>query len=59
MSIQRHFTKMYSGIQSLVSTDNDSIQGISSREGESVKYIKSIKVSDDPTIKVWLKKVDD
>jgi len=50
---------MYSGIQSLVSSDNDMIQGITSREGETVKYIQTIKVSDDPTIKVWLKKVDE
>jgi dynein heavy chain 1 len=58
-SVQRHFTKMYAGITSLESEDNDNITGIVSREGETVKYVTPVKVSEDSTIKVWLKKVDD
>ncbi len=50
---------MYAGITSLESEDNDSILGMISREGELVKYVNAVKVSEDSTIKVWLKKVDD
>ncbi len=50
---------MYAGITSLESEDNDNITGIVSREGETVKYVTPVKVSEDSTIKVWLKKVDD
>lgn len=50
---------MYAGITALESEDNDSITGIVSREGEIVKYVSAVKVSEDSTIRVWLKKVDD
>ena len=50
---------MYAGITFLESEDNDTITGIISREGEVVKYVSPIKVSDDSAIKAWLKKVDD
>lgn len=58
-AVQRHFTKMYAGITALESEDNDLITGIVSREGEIVKYVQPVKVSDDSTIRVWLRKVDD
>ena len=58
-AVQRHFTKMYAGITALESEDNDNITGIVSREGEVVKYVSPVRVSEDSTIRVWLKKVDE
>ena len=55
----RHFPKMFQGI-STVNHENegDEICGMNSREGESVAFHKNIIISEDPTIYVWLTKVE-
>ena len=59
-NVQRHFPKMYAGITTVNSLENgDVITGMNSREGESVKYEKDIKISEDPKINVWLGKIEE
>jgi dynein heavy chain 1 len=51
---------MFAGITSLTNEQNgDVITGMNSREGESVKFDVSVKISDDPKINIWLTKVQD
>lgn len=60
--VQKHFTKMYAGITSLTSQKNEASQDLvlkmSSREGEVVEFKKSVNITEDPKINVWLTKVD-
>lgn len=59
-NVQRHFPKMYAGITTVNSQENgDVVIGMNSREGESVKFEKDIKISEDPKINVWLSKIED
>jgi len=59
-NVQRHFNKMFAGISTLSNEEEgDLVTGMNSREGESVKFSKSVKISDDPKINVWLSKVED
>ena len=59
-AVMRHFPKMFQGI-STVNHENegDSIVGMNSREGESVAMHKPVVISEDPTIYVWLTKVEE
>jgi len=57
--VARHFNKMFAGLNSLVSKDGNEITGIISRESEEVKYETSIKITDDPTIYIWLGKIEE
>ena len=59
IKIQRHFNKMFAGLQSLSSDDGDLITHMSSKEQEIVKLEKNIKISDDPVVYSWLSKVED
>ena len=55
----RHFPKMFQGISTVnYENDGDELVGMNSREGESVAFHKSIIISEDPTIYVWLTKVE-
>jgi hypothetical protein len=38
--------------------EGDKLNGMYSREGEYVKFSKSIIISEDPTIYVWLAKIE-
>ena len=59
-NVQRHFPKMYAGITTVNSQESgDVVIGMNSREGESVKFEKDIKISEDPKINVWLSKIED
>ena len=59
-NVQRHFTKMFAGITTLGNeNEGDLINGMNSREGESVPFENVVKISDDPTINIWLTKVED
>lgn len=52
---------MYAGIVSLIAEKegaDDVVKGMCSREGESVAYVKDVKIAEDPRINVWLTKVD-
>ena len=58
-NVQRHFNKMFAGISTLASEEaGDLITGMSSREGESVKFSSNVKISDNPKINVWLTNVE-
>ena len=57
--VQRHFPKMFAGITSVsFEKDGDSLTGMYSREGEHVPFSAPVIVSEDPTIYVWLAKVE-
>lgn len=50
---------MFAGITTLSSQDQgDLLLGMNSREGEQVDFTTQIKISEDPTINVWLTKVE-
>lgn len=57
--VQRHFPKMFAGITSSKFEDEgDQINGMFSREGEYVKFSTPVVISEDPTIYVWLAKIE-
>lgn len=57
--VQRHFPKMFAGITSASSEkEGDQLNGMFSREGEYVQFSNPIIVSEDPTIYVWLAKIE-
>jgi hypothetical protein len=50
---------MFAGITSTnFENEGDSVVGMVSREGEYVKWSKPVTISEDPTIYVWLKKIE-
>jgi hypothetical protein len=50
---------MFAGITSLkFEKEGDQLLGMISREGEYVSFSKDILISEDPTIYVWLTKVE-
>lgn len=52
---------MYAGITSLdveVQAKGDLIKGMNSKEGESVVFVQNVDISEDPSINVWLTKMD-
>jgi len=58
-NVQKHFAKMFAGVTLLKTENNgDLVVGMSSREGEYVNFIENVKISDDPTINVWLTKIE-
>jgi dynein heavy chain 1 len=57
--ITRHFNKMFAGMNSLLSDDGDELTGMVSREFEEVQFETSVKISDDPVVYQWLRKVQE
>jgi len=58
--VQRHFPKMFAGVTSLNhENDGDQLNGMYSREGEYVKFSKPVIISEDPTIYVYLAKIEE
>jgi dynein heavy chain 1 len=58
VSVQRHFAKMFAGISSLQSSDNDSLEAMVARENEIVSFVTPVKISEDTAIHAWLTKVE-
>lgn len=56
--VQRHFNKMFAGLNSLNTADGNEITHMVSREKEEVEFVNKIKISDDPTIYIWLEKIE-
>ncbi|XP_065208173.1 dynein heavy chain, cytoplasmic isoform X2 [Planococcus citri] len=57
--LQKHFKKMFAGVSSiLLNDDNTIITGISSREGEEVKFITPVSIIEHPKINEWLTMVE-
>ena len=57
--ITRHFNKMFAGMNSLICADGDELKGMISREFEEVIFEKSVKISEDPVVYQWLRKVQE
>lgn len=50
---------MFAGITTMeFENEGDSLIGMYSREGEYVNFSKNIIISEDPTIYVWLTKIE-
>uniref|UniRef100_A0A1B0B0C4 Dynein heavy chain, cytoplasmic n=1 Tax=Glossina palpalis gambiensis TaxID=67801 RepID=A0A1B0B0C4_9MUSC len=57
--LQKHFKKMFAGIAAiLLNEENNVILGISSREGEEVKFINPVSTVEHPKINEWLSLVE-
>lgn len=57
--VQRHFPKMFAGITQMnYESEGDHLIGMYSREGEYVSYTDKVIISEDPTIYVWLTKIE-
>ena len=59
IKISRHFNKMFAGMNSLLCEDGNELLGMVSREFEEVKFEKTVKISDDPVVYQWLRKVQE
>jgi dynein heavy chain 1, cytosolic len=62
LQIQRHLSKMFAGIVSLEmdpQSNNSTILGMVSREGEVVTFKQPVKTQEDTRINAWLGKVED
>lgn len=59
-TVSRHLAKMFAGLSELVCEKDslDLLEFMTSREGETVKFTKTINISDDPSINGWLSKVE-
>ena len=57
--VQRHFPKMFAGITAMnYEADGDHLIGMYSREGEYVPFSNKVVISEDPTIYIWLTKIE-
>ena len=59
-AVSRHLAKMFAGLSQL-STDPSSpelVKAMQSREGETVDFIKSVNINEDPSINGWLSKTE-
>ncbi|KAF9140779.1 hypothetical protein BGX30_005985 [Mortierella sp. GBA39] len=53
--IQKHFKKMFAGINSIIlNEDMTSVLGMSSKEGENVTFKTPVSIKDNPRINDWL-----
>ena len=59
IKITRHFNKMFAGMNSLICKDGNELLGMVSREFEEVNFEKTVKISDDPVVYQWLRKVQE
>ena len=57
--ITRHFNKMFAGMNSLICEDGNELKGMISREFEEVQFEKPVKISEDPVVYQWLRKVQE
>ena len=58
IKIQRHFNKMFAGLNTLITHDSDSLTGMMSKEFETVNFETPVKISEDPIVYVWLTKIE-
>ncbi|XP_074643936.1 cytoplasmic dynein 1 heavy chain 1-like isoform X2 [Tubulanus polymorphus] len=57
--LQKHFKKMFAGVHSIILNDTDDVVlGISSKEGEEVKYHAPVVIKEHPKINEWLTMVE-
>ncbi|KAF9438119.1 hypothetical protein BGZ76_009650 [Entomortierella beljakovae] len=57
--IQKHFKKMFAGINSIILSDDvTTVLGMSSKEGENVMFKTPVSIKDNPRINDWLTLVE-
>lgn len=57
--LQKHFKKMFAGVASIIlNEDSTVINGIASREGEEVNFIRPVSTVEHPKINEWLTMVE-
>ncbi|GAB6020623.1 Dynein heavy chain, cytoplasmic [Chamberlinius hualienensis] len=57
--LQKHFKKMFAGVASIILSEGNSlVTGISSREGEEVKFFNHVSITQYPKINEWLSRVE-
>ena len=57
--LQKHFKKMFAGVSSIIlSEDGNEVLGLSSKEGEEVRFFNPVSVKDYPKINEWLSLVE-
>ncbi|CAF3632269.1 unnamed protein product, partial [Adineta steineri] len=58
--LQKHFKKMFAGVNSLIINEEDPtiIEGVQSKEGEEVKFFNQISIKQHPNINDWLSRVE-
>ena len=56
--VAKHLKKMFSGISGLVTDEDSTITGITSKEGERVNLIKTVSLARLPKINEWLGALD-
>ncbi len=60
LRLQKHFKKMFAGVQSLIINEEDPnlIEGVQSKEGEQVKFFNQISIKQHPNINDWLTRIE-
>lgn len=57
--LQKHFKKMFAGVSSIIlNEDSTQVLGLTSKEGEEVKFISPVSIKDNPKINEWLTLVE-
>ena len=57
--LQKHFKKMFAGVASIILNDDSSqVLGLTSKEGEEVKFYSPVSIKDNPKINEWLTLVE-
>lgn len=57
--LQKHFKKMFAGVSSIILNEaGDQVLGLSSKEGEEVKFFNPVSIKDYPKINEWLSLVE-
>lgn len=53
--LQKHFKKMFAGVASIILNDDSTqVLGLSSKEGEEVRFFNPVSIKDYPKINEWL-----
>ena len=60
LHLQKHFKKMFAGVDSLIINKDDPtlIEGVQSKEGEQLQFFNYISIKQYPNINHWLTKVE-
>ena len=57
--LQKHFKKMFAGVASIIlNEDSTQVLGLTSKEGEEVKFYSPVSIKENPKINEWLTLVE-
>eukprot|EP00917_Polyrhabdina_sp_WS-2016_P007442 GHVP01016658.1.p1 GENE.GHVP01016658.1~~GHVP01016658.1.p1 ORF type:complete len:4656 (-),score=837.71 GHVP01016658.1:4666-18633(-) len=61
LTVQRHLSKMFSGIAGLLTSDSEGkiVSGMASAEGEEVQFTKPVIIEESPSLNEWLRKIEE